>query len=156
MVEVPPKEMEANQPGPVEPEQGPPQKEGWLSSWRRRVKELQQEAYALYLACRDPRCPWYARVLAAAVVAYVLSPIDLIPDFIPVLGLLDDLILVPLGVLLVRRLVPAEVLEDCRVRAKEAIGRGRPVSWAGAAAILCVWAALVALTFLVVRRWLWG
>ena len=156
MVDVPPKEMEANQQGPVEPVQGPPQKEGWMVAWRRRVEGLRQEAFTLYLACRDPRCPWYAKLLAAAVVAYALSPIDLIPDFIPVLGLLDDLILVPLGVLLVRRLVPAEVLEDCRVRAKEAIGRGRPVSWAGAAVILCVWAGLAALAFLAVRRWLWG
>src|SRR4051794_16160281 len=86
----------------------PPERVGWLGRWRRRVEGLHQEAYALYLACRDRRCPWYAKVLAACVVAYALSPIDLIPDFIPVLGLLDDLVLVPLGVLLVRRLVPEE------------------------------------------------
>jgi uncharacterized membrane protein YkvA (DUF1232 family) len=79
-------------------------------SWRERARQLKREAKALYLACRDPRTPWYAKALGAAVLAYALSPIDLIPDFIPVLGLLDDLILVPLGVLALRALIPSEVL----------------------------------------------
>ncbi len=111
----------------------------WFRGWKNRFRELKREAHALYLACRDRRCPWYARVLGAGVIAYALSPIDLIPDFIPVLGLVDDLILVPLGILLVRRLIPAEVLDDARSRAEEAEQSGRPVSWAAAAVIIGVW-----------------
>ena len=78
--------------------------------WHNRVRELKRDAFALYLACKDPRTPWYAKLLAALVVGYVFSPIDLIPDFIPVLGQLDDLILVPLGVMLVRSLEPVSKL----------------------------------------------
>lgn len=85
-------------------------------SWKEKARALKREALALNLACRDPRTPWYAKALGAAVLAYALSPIDLIPDFIPVLGWLDDLILVPLGVLAVRALIPAGVLAECRER----------------------------------------
>ena len=85
-------------------------------SWRDKARALKREALALSFACRDPRTPWYAKALGAAVLAYVLSPIDLVPDFIPVLGWLDDLILVPLGVLAVRALIPAGVLAECRER----------------------------------------
>ena len=85
--------------------------------WKRRADLLKREAKALYAACRDPRTPWYARALGIAVTAYALSPIDLIPDFIPVLGLLDDLVIVPLGVLAVRALIPDEVLAEHRARA---------------------------------------
>ncbi len=86
-----------------------------LSSWARRLK---RDATVLYLVARHPRTPWYARALAAAVAAYALSPIDLIPDFIPVIGYLDDLVIVPLGVAAVMRLVPGEVLTECRQRAE--------------------------------------
>jgi uncharacterized membrane protein YkvA (DUF1232 family) len=85
--------------------------------WKQRADILKREAKALYGACRDPRTPGYARALGIAVTAYALSPIDLIPDFIPVLGLLDDLIIVPLGVLAVRALIPDEVLAEHRARA---------------------------------------
>jgi uncharacterized membrane protein YkvA (DUF1232 family) len=95
--------------------------------------------YVLYLACRDPRVPWYAKMLAAGIVAYAFSPIDLIPDFIPVLGYLDDLVLIPLGVLLVRRLVPEAVLAECRLRADAALGRDKPVSQVGAAIVIGLW-----------------
>ena len=87
----------------------------------RRVKDwalaLKREVMAIYLASRDPRVAWYSKALAVAVAAYALSPIDLIPDFIPVLGYLDDLIVVPLGIALVVRLIPPEVMEEYRVRA---------------------------------------
>jgi len=111
-------------------------------SWQERARGLRREAYALYFACRDPRVPWYAKALAAGVVAYAFSPIDLIPDFIPVLGMLDDLILVPLGVLAVRAMVPAEVLVECRERAREL--EARPRSRAGAAVVVAVWLAVAA------------
>ena len=88
-----------------------------LADWREKARRLKVEVHALYLAARDPRVPWYAKALAAAVAAYALSPIDLIPDFIPVLGWLDDLVIVPAGVLAVRALVPAQVMEECRARA---------------------------------------
>jgi uncharacterized membrane protein YkvA (DUF1232 family) len=78
----------------------------FIETWKQRARELQTEVYAMYLAYRDPRVPWYARIFAACVVAYAFSPIDLIPDPIPILGYLDDLMLVPLGVWLARRMIP--------------------------------------------------
>ena len=110
-----------------------------VAELRRWAHTLKAETLALSLAARDPRVPWYAKLLAAAVVAYALSPIDLIPDFVPVLGYLDDLIIVPLGIALVLRLVPPDVLEECRARARAELAHGRPVSRAGAAAIVVVW-----------------
>jgi uncharacterized membrane protein YkvA (DUF1232 family) len=110
--------------------------------WREQARRLKQEVYALYLACRDPRVPWYAKALAATVVAYAFSPIDLIPDFIPVLGYLDDLILIPLGVLGVRAMIASDVMEDCRRRARVALGDDKPRSRAGLAMVVSVWIAL--------------
>ena len=107
-----------------------------ISEWARRIK---RELVAIYLAIRDPRTPWYAKALGAVVVGYAFSPIDLIPDFLPVLGYLDDAILLPLGIWLVIRLVPPEVLEDARVRADLQLKEPRPVSWAGAIGIGLVW-----------------
>ena len=104
----------------------------------------------MYLACRDRRTPWYAKVLGAVVVAYAFSPIDLIPDFVPVLGYLDDLILVPAGIALLAKLIPERVLAECRERADAAASR--PVSRAGAVIIVAVWLALGALAALLVYR----
>jgi uncharacterized membrane protein YkvA (DUF1232 family) len=98
---------------------------------------LKRETYTLYYACRDPRVPWYAKALAVCVVAYALSPIDLIPDFIPVLGYLDDLVLIPLGIALVLKLIPADVLADCRRRAEQT--RTRVKSWIAAGVIIAIW-----------------
>ena len=89
-----------------------------FDNWKRRVSEWKRETIVLYHACRDPRTPWYAKALGVAVIAYALSPIDLIPDFIPVLGYLDDLILVPIGIWLVLRLIPREVWRDAQARAE--------------------------------------
>jgi uncharacterized membrane protein YkvA (DUF1232 family) len=88
-----------------------------LDDWKRRARSLRAEATALYHACRDPRSPWLAKALGLAIVAYALSPIDLIPDFIPVLGLIDDLVIVPLGILAVRAIIPKHVLAEHRARA---------------------------------------
>ena len=125
-----------------------------LAGWKARARALKRDTYALYLACRDPRVPWYAKALAAAVVAYALSPIDLIPDFIPVLGYLDDLVLVPLGLALVLRLIPAPVMAECRreASARLAAGSGRPHSWIGAAVIVAVWLLLAGLAVWLVLR----
>ena len=105
-----------------------------IKSW---ASGLKRDGHAIYLASRDPRVPWYAKALAIAVAAYALSPIDLIPDFIPVLGYLDDLILLPLGIWLVVRLIPDGVMVEYRAKANEA-GQ-RPTSRAGMAAILLLW-----------------
>jgi uncharacterized membrane protein YkvA (DUF1232 family) len=122
-----------------------------MTGWRDRAGQLRREVLALYLACRDPRVPWPAKLVAAAVVAYALSPLDLVPDFIPVLGYLDDLIVVPIGVLLVRRLVPAPILDECRARAQAMTAR--PVSRAGAALIIGIWLLLAGLTAWLVVHW---
>lgn len=114
-----------------------------LEALRQRARALKRETTALYLACRDPRTPWLARLVAAAVVAYALSPIDLIPDFVPVLGYLDDLVIVPAGLLLARRLVPVDVLAECRARAR-AMER-RPSSRLGLSMVVLVWLVAFAL-----------
>src|SRR5688572_5779949 len=105
----------------------------WLETWKERARAVKRETYALYFACRDPRVPWYAKALAAVVVAYAFSPIDLIPDFIPVIGYLDDIVLIPLGVLAVRAMIPADVLAECRDRATRL--ESAPTSWLAAAVI---------------------
>jgi uncharacterized membrane protein YkvA (DUF1232 family) len=111
-----------------------------LRSWAREIK---RDVHALYLCARDPRVPWYAKAVALAVAAYALSPIDLIPDFIPVLGYLDDAIIVPLGILLAVRLIPADVLAEHRASAAEA--GERPVSRTAAIVIITIWVSLALL-----------
>ena len=117
-----------------------------LKEWARAVR---RDVHALWLAARDPRTPWYARAFALAVAAYALSPIDLIPDFIPVLGYLDEVVLLPPAILLAIRLVPPELMAEHRAAA--AAAQGRPVSRAGAALVVALWAA--AATALV--WWFW-
>ena len=109
-----------------------------VEAWKQRARQLKTETYALYLAYKDPRTPWYARLFAALVVGYAFSPIDLIPDFIPVLGYLDDLILVPLGAALVLRMIPPDVIAESREEAREAMSDGKPTNWAAAARDLMV------------------
>jgi uncharacterized membrane protein YkvA (DUF1232 family) len=119
---------------------------------RAQARELKAWTYALYGAYRDPRVPWYARVFAFCVVAYAFSPIDLIPDFVPVLGYLDDLILVPLGIALAIRMVPADVLAEHRERGRRLAAEGKPVSWVAAGVIVLVWLALALVLILIARR----
>ena len=118
-----------------------------LESWARGLKV---EVYALYLAYRDPRVPWYARVFAAVVVGYAFSPIDLIPDPVPVLGYLDDLILIPLGIALAIKMIPPPVLAECREKARNA--KDRPVSKVAAVVVVVVWFTLAALAVWLVAR----
>ena len=113
-----------------------------LERWQEKARALKREVHALCFACRDPRVPWYAKALAIGVVAYALSPIDLVPDFIPVLGLLDDLVVLPLGVLAVRRMIDARILEECRQRALQA--EAAPRNWLAAAVIVLLWIAAAA------------
>jgi uncharacterized membrane protein YkvA (DUF1232 family) len=127
------------------------------ATWRERVRVLKRDVTVIALAARDPRVPWYARAVGVCVIAYALSPIDLIPDFIPVLGLLDDLVLVPLGLLLVIHLIPSDILAEHR---SAAVAAERPVSRAGAAAVVAMWgltaAVLAAVTAHIAGANIWG
>jgi uncharacterized membrane protein YkvA (DUF1232 family) len=119
---------------------------------RQRVRELTRGSYALYLAARDPRVPWYAKTVVVLVAGYAFSPIDLIPDFIPVLGYLDDLLLLPLGIALAIRLIPADVWRDCLARA-DTLQTGRePRNWIAAALIIAVWLVVLGLVAGVILR----
>ena len=117
-----------------------------IKAWARTIK---CDVHALYLAARDPRTPWYAKALALAIVAYALSPIDLIPDFIPVLGYLDDAVLLPLAIMLAVWLMPSDVMADHRAAAARADERS--VSRVGAAVVVALWLALGGL----LAWWLW-
>jgi uncharacterized membrane protein YkvA (DUF1232 family) len=109
-----------------------------------QAAQLKRNIAALYLAARDPRTPWYARAFVIGVVAYALSPIDLIPDFIPILGYLDDLLLLPFGIYIAIKLIPPEILLDCRAKA-DALGGPLPRSWKAALLVLVLWLVTLAL-----------
>lgn len=113
-----------------------------METWKQRARQLKTETYAIYLACKDPRVPRYARVFAGFVVAYAFSPIDLIPDVIPILGYLDDLVLVPLGIMLVLKMMPPAVLAECREKAEAAMAQGKPTSRLAALVIVGIWLLL--------------
>ena len=113
-----------------------------INRWKEWARTIRRDAHALYLAARDPRVPWYAKGLAVAVAGYAASPIDLIPDFIPVVGYLDDLIIVPLGVALVIKLIPAEILAEHREVASAA--QDRHVSWTATTIFVVLWIAVIA------------
>lgn len=112
---------------------------------QQRADQLKIEIFALYLAARHPRTPWYAKLFVAAIVAYALSPIDLIPDFVPVLGYLDDLFLIPLGITLAIKMIPQPVLAECRARVPEIFQKGTPVSRVAGTVIILLWLLLAAL-----------
>ena len=120
-----------------------------LKKLKSRARALKNEAFAVYWAAQDPRTPWYAKALAGAIVAYAISPIDLIPDFIPVLGLLDELVLLPVAIWLALRLIPPEVMAEARGRAEQA--SERPTSRVAAAFIVAIWLGLAGLAVL----WAW-
>ena len=120
-----------------------------MSRLRMWAKELKRQTLVVYFAARDPCTPWPVRLLALVIAAYALSPIDLIPDFIPILGYLDDLIIVPLGLMLVLRLIPAEVLANSKMKASEAADK--PTSRAMAVVIVSIWVTAIG----VVALWVW-
>jgi uncharacterized membrane protein YkvA (DUF1232 family) len=116
-----------------------------IEKWKRRAKQLKIEIYAIYLAYKDPRVPWYALIFAACVVGYAFSPIDLIPDPIPILGYFDDLILIPLGVVITLRMIPEEVMTECREHSQEIMRKGKPVNWISAIVIIGIWILFAAI-----------
>ena len=124
-----------------------------IARLKQHASLLRGEIYALTIAARDPRVPWYAKVFMGLVLAYAFSPIDLIPDFIPVLGYLDDLIIIPLGIALSLKMVPAQVMIDARKQARELSRQGKPISWFGAALIIVIWLVMLAVVIgIMVRR----
>ena len=123
-----------------------------IQRWKSWARRLKLETYAIYLAYKDPRTPWLARLFAACVVGYAFSPIDLIPDVIPVLGYLDDLVLVPLGVSIALRMIPPPVLAECRGKARTVLEQGKPTNRAAAVVIVGIWLLLAALAIVLVAR----
>ena len=128
----------------------------FLEPWKTRANQLKTEVYALYLAYKDPRTPWYAKVFSAVVVGYAFSPIDLIPDPIPILGYLDDLVMIPLGVFLAIKMIPAEVMTYSRRKAVEVMAQGKPVNKVAAAIIVLIWVGVAVLGIMLVTRWIRG
>lgn len=122
-----------------------------IETWKRWARELRIQIYALYLAYRDPRVPWYARLFAACVVGYAFSPIDLIPDPIPILGYLDDLVIVPLGAALAIKLIPVAVMAECQQKSRDVMLQGKPINKTAAVLIVGIWL----LVFLAVASILW-
>lgn len=118
----------------------------FLAALQRRARRLKAETLALYLAARHPKTPWYAKLFMAGIVAYAFSPIDLIPDFVPILGYLDDLVLLPLGIALAIKMVPPSVWAECRARA--GLAHSQPAGHVAGAVIVVLWVALAALGFL--------
>ncbi|MBM3265659.1 MAG: DUF1232 domain-containing protein [candidate division Zixibacteria bacterium] len=107
---------------------------------------LKKEAYALWIATRDPRVPRYAKIFMGLVLAHTFSPIDLIPDFIPVIGLLDDLVVTPIGIVLALKMIPPEFMTDARQKAKTLLQQGKPVNRVGAVMIIGIWLAVLVIT----------
>ena len=113
---------------------------------KKRAEDLKRETYTLYLAYHHPKVPWYAKAVCACTLGYALSPIDLIPDFIPVIGYLDDLIIVPAGLALARTMIPEEVLRECRCKAEERMNQKAPRNYVAAAVIVAIWIGLILLS----------
>ena len=125
----------------------------WHGRLKKRAKNLISQLYALYLAYRDPRVPWYAKAFGAMVLAYALSPVDLIPDFIPVLGYLDDIVLIPLGIMLAVKMIPKEIMEGCRRSAEVALSSREVRTWPAALLIVSLWSAVLAvIVWRILRR----
>jgi uncharacterized membrane protein YkvA (DUF1232 family) len=123
-----------------------------LDAWKRRARRLSAQTYALYLAYRDPRTPWYAKIFAALVVGYVFSPIDPIPDWIPGVGLLDEMVVVPVGVFIAAKMIPRQVMEESQEKAREVAEGERPVSRVAAVVVVAVWLLFVALALVLAVR----
>jgi uncharacterized membrane protein YkvA (DUF1232 family) len=117
----------------------------WIEGWKKRVEQLKTETYAIYLAYQDPRVPWYAKVVIAFVVVHTFSPIDLIPDFIPILGYLDDLVIAPLGIAIALKMIPEDVLAESMEEAQAIVSQDKPRSWVTAAVIIAVWLLVASL-----------
>lgn len=124
-----------------------------LKAW---AKQLKRKIFILFFAYKHNHTPWYAKVFAVCVVAYAFSPIDLIPDFIPILGYLDDVILVPLGVMIALKMMPPSVILECTVKAEERMKNSKPKNWTVGILIILVWIAAIAWVSLITYRYFWS
>jgi uncharacterized membrane protein YkvA (DUF1232 family) len=123
-----------------------------LEAWKRRTRQLSAQTYALYLAYRHPRTPWYAKIFAALIVGYIFSPIDPIPDFIPGVGLLDEMVIVPIGVLMAAKMIPRQVMKECQMKAQEVAKGEKPVNRVAAVIVVAAWLLGVALAVFLATR----
>ena len=120
-----------------------------IKSWARSLK---RQIFILYFACKDERVPWLAKVFTACVVAYAFSPIDIIPDFIPILGYLDDVILIPIGIMIALRMISKNVLTDCEVKAEEMMKNGKPKNWIVGSLIVMIWVLIIIWAIIYIYR----
>ena len=127
-------------------------KSGFIAFWKQKARDLELQTFALYFAYRDPRVPWYAKGFIGLIVAYAFSPIDLIPDFIPVIGYLDDLVVIPLGVFLALRMIPAQIMEECRGKAKEHLNAEKPQYKFMGVIIIGIWIIVILVVGLLLIR----
>ena len=111
-----------------------------IKAW---AKNLKRQLFILYFAYRDERIPWYVKLFTACIVAYAFSPIDLIPDFIPILGYLDDVIILPLGIMFALKMIPKDVISDCEVKANEMMKNGKPKNWIVGSLIIFIWSVII-------------
>ncbi|MDM8148334.1 YkvA family protein [Priestia megaterium] len=125
-----------------------------LNQLKQWAKKLKKQLFILYLAYKDERVSWYTKVFTACVVAYAFSPIDLIPDFIPVLGYIDDIIIVPLGIMLALKMLPISVIEDCTIKAEELIQNEKPQNWVAGSIIIVVWLLILMWSCFIVFKFL--
>lgn len=120
-----------------------------INTWARGLK---RQIFILYFACKDERVPWHAKAFTACVVAYAFSPIDIIPDFIPILGYLDDVILVPIGIMIALKMIPKSVLTDCEVKAEEMMKNGKPKNWIVGSLIVMIWVLIIIWAIIYIYR----
>ena len=123
-----------------------------LEAWKRRARQLSAQTYALYLAYRHPRTPWYAKIFAALIVGYVFSPVDPIPDFIPGVGLLDEMVVIPIGVLIAAKMIPRQVVEECQEKARAVTEGDKPINRLAAVIVVAVWLLCAALAIFLATR----
>ena len=123
-----------------------------LEAWKRRARQLSAQTYALYLAYRHPRTPWYAKIFAALIVGYVFSPVDPIPDFIPGVGLLDEMVVIPIGVLIAAKMIPRQVMEECQEKARAVTEGDKPINRLAAVIVVAVWLLCAALAIFLATR----
>jgi len=124
----------------------------WIDNLKGQVRKLKQHLHVLYLSFRDPRIPWYAKIVAISVVAYAFSPIDLIPDFIPILGYLDDLVIVPLGIILALKLIPSLIIQEYKIKAEETRQNDKPKNWIMGVLFITIWISLAVWSGILIMR----
>jgi uncharacterized membrane protein YkvA (DUF1232 family) len=115
----------------------------WFSAIKQKARKIKKETGALYFAYKRPDAPFYAKLVSILVVGYALSPIDLIPDFIPVLGYLDDLILLPLGIAFAIKLIPSDIMDECRQQSENMFNESKPNNWVAGVIIICIWIMII-------------